>query len=559
MDMVCQKDDNVVIDFLKDPIIPRIDGEYLKATGTSLGGDDGVGVAMCFAMLEDETLQHGPLEVLITRDEEIGLIGAANLEAGVLKAKYMINVDSEAENSVCVGCSGSFTLEMTMPAAREQGAYVLRQVVLNNFIGGHSGCDIHLGRAHPLVTLGRMLASVDCDFRLVSIDCGTARNAIPRKCVATFAVSADEAAEFEAGLQAEFGRFAHEYALIEKTATCTVSEATSALAPCDKATTRHFVDFINVYPFGVQRYSPESHDFVETSVNCGIAQTLENGDLMFTSSIRSSSLTQMDMMYNKIVSICSMCHLSMSEKIGAYPGWEPNLQSPLTKSMVASYEEVTGISPRVYAIHAGLECGLFLEKYPHLDCSSVGPELNFPHSPEERLLISSVAPLYKVLTTCMKKLYEWRVCSKQVHCTVQKTLAWLARMRASQPFGLYSRSVRRYACIREAFPSYASVRAATRTVCTQWNMASSSRWYELNSVSLRCFASSSCSSVLFRAASSCCSWMSTYASRARAARTALNLEAICLRFSSSSRHFYASAAAPAPTATLEVRFSVISW
>ena len=281
----------------------------------------------------------------------------------------MINVDSEAENSVCVGCSGSFTLEMTMPAAREQGAYVLRQVVLNNFIGGHSGCDIHLGRAHPLVTLGRMLASVDCDFRLVSIDCGTARNAIPRKCVATFAVSADKAAEFEAGLQAEFGRFAHEYALIEKTATCTVSEAASALTPCDKATTRHFVDFINVYPFGVQRYSPESHDFVETSVNCGIAQTLENGDLMFTSSIRSSSLTQMDMMYNKIVSICSMCHLSMSEKIGAYPGWEPNLQSPLTKSMVASYEEVTGISPRVYAIHAGLECGLFLEKYPHLDCS----------------------------------------------------------------------------------------------------------------------------------------------------------------------------------------------
>ena len=267
MDMVCQKDDNVVIDFLKDPIIPRIDGEYLKATGTSLGGDDGVGVAMCFAMLEDENLKHGPLEVLITRDEEIGLIGAAALEAGVLKAKYMINVDSEAENSVCVGCSGSFTLEMTMPAKREQGDYVLREVVLNNFIGGHSGCDIHLGRAHPLVTLGRMLASADeCDYRLVSIDCGTARNAIPRKCVAVFAVRADKAECFEKKLQEEFGHFRHEYALIEETATCTISEAKSALVPCDKTTTRHFVDFINVYPFGVQRYSPESHDFVETSV-----------------------------------------------------------------------------------------------------------------------------------------------------------------------------------------------------------------------------------------------------------------------------------------------------
>ena len=121
-------------------------------------------------------------------------------------------------------------------------------------------------------------------------------------------------------------------------------------------------------------------------------------------------MTQMDMMYNKILCICKMCHMTWSEKLGAYPGWEPNLQSPLTKSMIAAYEEVTHQEPRVYSIHAGLECGLFLEKYPHLDCSSVGPELNFPHSPEERLLISSVAPLYKVLCSCLTKLYEWIVC-----------------------------------------------------------------------------------------------------------------------------------------------------
>ena len=190
MDMVCQKNDDVVIDFLKDPIIPRIDGEYLKATGTSLGGDDGVGVAACFAILEDKELKHGPLEILITRDEEIGLIGASQLEPNVLKAKYLINVDSEAENSVCVGCSGSFTLEMTLPTTRvEAPNTVLRQIMLNNYIGGHSGCDIHLGRAHPLVTLGRMLMAADgCGARLVSIDCGTARNAIPRKCVAVVAV-----------------------------------------------------------------------------------------------------------------------------------------------------------------------------------------------------------------------------------------------------------------------------------------------------------------------------------------------------------------------------------
>ena len=420
MDMVCQKNDDVEIDFLKDPILPRIDGEYLKATGTSLGGDDGIGVATIFAILENQELQHGPLEVLITRDEEIGLIGAANLEPGILKAKYMINVDSEEQNAVCIGCAGSFTLEMTMPVTRAAAeGTVLREITLNNFIGGHSGCDIHLGRAHPLVTLGRLLMSADdCQARIVSIECGTVRNAIPRKCVAVLAVPAEMADTFEKEVMTEFGHFQHEYSLIEKTATCQIREASCALEPCDADTTRRFINFINVYPFGVQRYSPESHDIIETSVNCGIVQTLENSSFMFTSSVRSSSMTQMDMMYNKIRLICAMCNVSMSEKLGAYPGWEPNLSSPLTKSMISAYEEVTGKTPRVYAIHAGLECGLFLEKYPNLDCSSVGPELNFPHSPEERLLISSVAPLYKTLCVCLKKLYESCVCQ-----TIQNVFA----------------------------------------------------------------------------------------------------------------------------------------
>ena len=408
MDMVCQKNDDVDIDFAKDPIIPRIDGEYLKATGTSLGGDNGIGVAVALAILEDESFEHGPLEVLVTRDEEIGLIGASQLEANILKAKYLINIDSEEENAICVGCSGSFTLEMTLPAQREATAgYTTRQVILNNFVGGHSGCDIHLGRAHPLVVLGRLfMAADDAALRIINIDCGTARNAIPRKCIATVAVPTEKVAFFEEAIKKEFDLFLHEYALIEKTATMAINEFATEQQMCSLATTRNFVNFINVYPFGVQRYSPECSDFVETSVNCGIAQTLENGDFMFTSSVRSSSLTQMDLMYNKIESILAMCGMTHGEKLGAYPGWEPNLQSPLTKSMIAAYKEVTKKDPKVYSIHAGLECGLFLEKYPTLDCSSIGPELNFPHSPEERLLISSVEPLYHCLKACLKKLYE---------------------------------------------------------------------------------------------------------------------------------------------------------
>ena len=406
MDMVCQKNDEVAIDFLKDPIIPRIDGDYLKASGTSLGGDDGIGVAACFAILEDKELKHGPLEILITRDEEIGLVGASQLEPNVLKAKYLINVDSEAENSVCVGCSGSFTLEMTLPTTRvETPNTVLRQIVLNNFLGGHSGCDIHRGRAHPLVVLGRMLmAADDCGTRLVNIDCGTAR-----KCVAVVAVPAEKVSTFEEKIMAEFKNFHHEYNSIEKSATCDITEGSASMLPCDEVSSRNFVNFIVTYPFGVQRYSPECKDFVETSVNCGISQTLENGSIMFTSSVRSSSQSQINMMYNKIVCICRMCNMTWSEKIGAYPGWEPNMKSPLTLSMVAAYENVIHRSPYLYSIHAGLECGLFLEKYPHLDCVSVGPELNFPHTPEERLLISSVEPLYKVLCCCLKNLYELTV------------------------------------------------------------------------------------------------------------------------------------------------------
>ena len=155
MDMVCQADDQIQIDFTKDPIIPRIDGKYLKATHTSLGADDGMGIATCFAILADKTVKHGPLEVLVTRDEETGLYGASDLEPGVLKAKTLINV----ENAICIGCAGGFTVDLKLPTVRrvEEG-FVTKQVVLNNFVGGHSGCDIHLGRANPMHVMGRLLA-----------------------------------------------------------------------------------------------------------------------------------------------------------------------------------------------------------------------------------------------------------------------------------------------------------------------------------------------------------------------------------------------------------------
>ena len=409
MDMVCQADDAITIDFSKDPIIPRIEGKYLKATHTSLGADDGIGVASCFAILADKTIKHGPLEVLVTRDEETGLYGASDLEKGILKAKTLINVDNEDENALCIGCAGGYNVEMKLPTIRrvEEG-YVTRQVVLNNFLGGHSGCDIHLGRANPMHVMARLFAvcvgqngdlqSLNCEcYRWISLDCGTAHNAIPRKCTVNVAVKAECVECFEKKMNEAFAAFLKEYKPIEADATLTITPIEDPRTPCDLASTKRVVDFLMICPFGPMRYSPVVEGLVETSMTCAIAVTKNLDNIQFTASVRSSSKSQIDAMYRMLQSICEMVGMSLSEKIGEYPGWDPDANSKVTKLMAGIYEDLYKKAPWIYACHAGLECGLIMEKYPEMDCTSVGPEVNFPHSPDERCLISSVPPFLEVL------------------------------------------------------------------------------------------------------------------------------------------------------------------
>lgn len=416
MDMVVQKDDDVSINFDTDPLVPRIVDGYLRATGTSLGADNGIGIAACFAILEDNSIKHGPLEVLVTRDEETGMYGATDLEPGILKASYMINVDSEEENAICIGCAGGFTVSMTLPLPREPlPAATHLSLVLNNFVGGHTGADIHLGRANPLHVLGRLLSASPCEVRLVSVACGTADNAIPRKCVAEVAVAAADAARFTAAMEGEFAHFHKEYQRIETKASLTMTTTAATQQPASAAATRSFVGFLEVCPYAVQRYSPVEPDAVETSMTCAIASS-DAQRVTFVASVRSSSNSQMDMMYNKLRCVCDMAGLALSPKKAPYPGWEPKPDSPLTRALIQAYQQTVGVTPRVYAIHAGLECGLFMEKYPQLDCSSIGPELNFPHSPDERLKISSVAPFYRVLTSALENLANSPVCSHSFPC-----------------------------------------------------------------------------------------------------------------------------------------------
>lgn len=320
MDMVCQKDDDVDIDMTKDPLQPRIVGEYLMATGTSLGADNGIGIATCLAILEDDSFKHGPLEILVTRDEETGLNGATEHKAGLLKSQYFINVDSEEKNSICIGCSGGTSLEMELPTVREQRTGLVRKsLILNNFIGGHSGSDINLGRANPMKVMARILKSCNLEnIRLISFDCGTARNAIPRKCVAEVAVEESYYEEFDRTVNNIFNEFKHEYSTIEKTVTFEIAECPSDRVPLDRVSTRRFVNFINIYPYGPIRMSPQVEGLVETSIILSIAKTSTDNCINFTSSIRSSLQSQIDMVYNTVESICDLTQTRITRKFAVY-------------------------------------------------------------------------------------------------------------------------------------------------------------------------------------------------------------------------------------------------
>ena len=407
MDMVCEKTSDREIDFANDPIETYIDGEWMRAKGTTLGADDGIGVALAMAVLTDPTIKHGPIECLFTRDEETGLTGAFAIEPGFMTGKYLINLDSEDEGEIFIGCAGGVNTEIefeyyaeTMPEG-----YVAMKVVIDKLTGGHSGDDINKNRANANKLLARFLYEIDgkYDVKLCSIDGGNLHNAIPRHAEAVIAVPEEQKHE----LRSDFNIFAaaiqDEYHTTEPTAEFVMESVELPETAIDDITADNLITALNAVHNGVYEWSQDIPHFVETSSNLASVKMPEEGKIKIVTSQRSSTKSQLDCVCNVVASAFSLAGADVLINDG-YPGWKPNPNSKLLQLTVEKYKELFGKEPKVRAIHAGLECGLFSEKYPGLDMVSFGPTLRGVHSPDEKLLIPTVEMVWKHLVSIIENI-----------------------------------------------------------------------------------------------------------------------------------------------------------
>ena len=406
IDMVPQKNNDVEHDFRKDPIKPRIVDNMVYATGTTLGADNGLGCAVAMAVLESNDLVHGPLEVLITIDEETGMTGARALQPGVLKGDILINLDSETEGELYVGCAGGLDCSATFKYTTEAvpAGYVGQVLNVKGLVGGHSGMDIILYRANANKVMTRALLPLlrDLDARLVSVEGGNMRNAIPREAVAVIAVPADKLEAAKAVVAKVEAEVKVEYAATDKDAKVYLEDAPLAAEAIEQKVALNLCKALYGCPSGVERMSDAMPGLVETSNNMAIVKS-ENGVINVHSLMRSSVDTAKDDLAERMRAVFELAGAEVSFR-GGYSGWAPNMASPILREMKAVYEKLYGKQPAVMAIHAGLECGILSGAYPHWDMVSCGPTLMSPHSPDERANIPSVAKCWEFLKAVLENI-----------------------------------------------------------------------------------------------------------------------------------------------------------
>lgn len=405
LDMVPQKNSDKLHDFEKDPIEAYIDGEWVTANGTTLGADNGMGVAAAMAVLESKDLAHGPIEALFTIDEETGMTGAFGLKASVLKGDILMNLDSEDEGELYVGCAGGLDANIqfayrSVPVPANMCAYKL---AITGLKGGHSGMDIILGRANSIKLLFRFIynAEKNLGLKIASIDGGSLRNAIPREAFAVVVVPSPKCGDLEKMVAQYLNIYKAEFSMTEPSLAFVAEKTAMPASIMDDTQSRAVRAFFGC-PNGVVRMSDSVPGLVETSNN--LARVYSDGNKIIGQCLlRSSVESSKDALADKIAAIFEMAG-AVVEFTGGYPGWKPNPDSPILKVMQNVYKNKYGKMPEIKAIHAGLECGLLGGVYPNWDMISFGPTIRSPHSPDEKVNIATVQKFWDYLVDVLKNV-----------------------------------------------------------------------------------------------------------------------------------------------------------
>ena len=406
LDMVPQKNADKVHDFVTDAIQPWIDGDWVKATGTTLGADNGIGMASALAILGSDEIKHGPLEVLLTIDEEAGMTGAFGLQAGMLEADILINTDSEQEGEIYMGCAGGVDAQISL-ALQWQAANATDltfTLAIAGLKGGHSGVNIHLGRGNANKLLARFLAghAAELGLALSAINGGSLRNAIPREAQCSFTVPAGMAdllqqrvAQYQAILQAEL-------ATAEPALKLTLSSSAAPVQTMQATAQATLINLLNSCPNGVIRMSDEITGVTESSLNVGVISTHEDS-VTILCLIRSLIDSGRANIESTLQSLSDLAGAQVAFS-GCYPGWKPDTSSAVMAIVNDTYESIYHKKPEIMVIHAGLECGLFKQHYPNMDMVSIGPTIRYPHGPDEMVNITTVGQYWTLLLAVLERI-----------------------------------------------------------------------------------------------------------------------------------------------------------
>lgn len=404
IDMVLAKTEDNPVDLTKEPIELVVDGEWVRANNTTLGGDNMIAVATAFAILEDDSFVHPAIEALFTVDEEVGMIGAHGVDTSCLRGRTLLNLDSEEEGIFTVGCSGGARFHGKMPVTRMGTSESVIEVVVDGLLGGHSGAEIDKGRgmSHRLMARFLYAALDNVEFRLIDMYGGSAGNAIPDKTTCYISIKPQQMENFMTLVAQYDGFYKNELKTSDPGVRLTARKADSDKAPIELEETRNIVKLLNFLPYGIQAMSFEMPGLVQTSLNMGVIE-MEESCLNFHYAVRSCIESQKQELLSRMQGLVTMMGGSC-EVGGDYPGWEVSTNSKIRRICQEVSTEYMGKEPVVTAIHAGLECGLLISKMPGLDAVSYGPDLRDIHSPRERLNIKSVERMYDMTKMILERL-----------------------------------------------------------------------------------------------------------------------------------------------------------